>query len=144
MNIGDKIRKLREEKGYTLEELGNIIGVGKSTVRKWETGEITNMRRDSIENLAKALDISPLSFFETSDSTISNSSILNNYGDSNENTFHSSTTNNFFENKKCDNKTTSSENSKSYFFTLLDNIREMDDEQLLEMIRYSEYLLSKS
>ncbi len=144
MNIGDKIRKLREEKGYTLEELGNIIGVGKSTVRKWETGEITNMRRDSIENLAKALDISPLSFFETSDSTISNSNILNNYGDSNENSFHSSTTNNFFENKKCDNKTTSSENSKSCFFTLLDNIREMDDEQLLEMIRYSEYLLSKS
>ncbi|WP_205687142.1 helix-turn-helix domain-containing protein [Clostridium septicum] len=36
-----------------------MIGVGKSTVRKWETGLIENMRRDNIVALSKALNISP-------------------------------------------------------------------------------------
>ena len=63
MNVGQQIKKLREEKGMTLEELGNKVGVGKSTVRKWETGMIANMRRDKIEKVAQALDVSPAYFF---------------------------------------------------------------------------------
>lgn len=58
MNMGQKIKMLRENKGMTLEELGNKVGVGKSTVRKWETGMIANMRRDKISKLAKALGVS--------------------------------------------------------------------------------------
>ena len=42
----------------TLEELGRRVGVGKSTVRKWETGAIANMRRDKIAALAQALGTS--------------------------------------------------------------------------------------
>ena len=56
-NIGEKIKRLRTEKGMTLEELGNKVGVGKSTVRKWENGIIANMKRDKIQKLADALDI---------------------------------------------------------------------------------------
>ncbi|MGI6117796.1 MAG: LexA family protein [Bilifractor sp.] len=59
-NVGEMIKRLRLEKGMTLEELGQKVGVGKSTVRKWENGMIANMRRDKIENLAVALGISPL------------------------------------------------------------------------------------
>ena len=59
MDIGDRIRQLREEKGMTLEELGNKVGVGKSTVRKWEIGMIENMRRDKIAKVAAALDVTP-------------------------------------------------------------------------------------
>lgn len=55
MNSGDRIRHLRIEKNMTLEELGQRVGVGKSTVRKWETGAIANMRRDKIAKLADAL-----------------------------------------------------------------------------------------
>lgn len=58
-DFGEKIYNLRKQKGMTLEEVGNICGVGKSTVRKWETGFIANMRRDKIALLAKALDVSP-------------------------------------------------------------------------------------
>lgn len=54
-----KIRRLRQEKGMTLEQVATIVGVGKSTVRKWETGMIANMRRDKIALLAKALDTTP-------------------------------------------------------------------------------------
>ncbi len=58
MNSGDRIKQLRLQKGYTLEELGQLVGVGKSTVRKWETGAIANMRRDKIAKLASALGTS--------------------------------------------------------------------------------------
>ena len=56
MDIGKRIKELRLAKGMTLEELGNKVGVGKSTVRKWETGIIENMRRDKIIKVANALD----------------------------------------------------------------------------------------
>lgn len=53
------IRGRRNELNLTLEEVGNMVGVGKSTVRKWETGDIENMKRDKIVKLAKALKVSP-------------------------------------------------------------------------------------
>lgn len=59
MEMGERIKQLRTEKCMTLEELGNKVGVGKSTVRKWEIGMIENMKRDKISKLAKALDVSP-------------------------------------------------------------------------------------
>lgn len=59
MDMGRKIEMLRKEKGMTLEELGDKVGVGKSTVRKWENGMIANMRRDKIAKVAAALGVSP-------------------------------------------------------------------------------------
>lgn len=59
LDIKNIIREKRLELNLTYEELGNMIGVGKSTVRKWETGMIENIRRDNIVALAKALNISP-------------------------------------------------------------------------------------
>lgn len=60
MTVGERIKSLREKQGMTLEELGNKVGVGKSTVRKWENGMIENMRRDKIAKLASALGVTPL------------------------------------------------------------------------------------
>ena len=59
MEMAEKIRYLRKKYNLTLEEVGNIVGVGKSTVRKWESGEIANMRRDKIAKLAEALHTTP-------------------------------------------------------------------------------------
>ncbi|WP_187759479.1 helix-turn-helix domain-containing protein [Staphylococcus epidermidis] len=53
------IKSRRKELNLTLEQVGNLVGVGKSTVRKWETGDIENMKRDKIVKLAKALKVSP-------------------------------------------------------------------------------------
>ena len=50
-----RIKELRQERGLTLEQVAKVVGVGKSTVRKWETGMIANMKRDKIASLAKAL-----------------------------------------------------------------------------------------
>lgn len=56
---GERLKKRRLELNLTLEEVGNIVGVAKSTVRKWETGAIENMKSDKISLLAKALQVSP-------------------------------------------------------------------------------------
>jgi transcriptional regulator with XRE-family HTH domain len=58
-DIARKIKELRLANGLTLEEVANVVGVGKSTVRKWETGTIANMKRDKIALLAKALSTTP-------------------------------------------------------------------------------------
>ena len=54
-----RIRDLRAKHGLTLEQVAQSVGVGKSTVRKWETGMIENMRRDKIAKLAAALHTTP-------------------------------------------------------------------------------------
>lgn len=57
--FASRMRALRKALGLTLEQVGNVVGVGKSTVRKWETGEIANLRRDKIAKLAEALRTTP-------------------------------------------------------------------------------------
>ena len=57
--MAQRIKALRQKKGLTLEQVADVVGVGKSTVRKWETGMIANMRRDKIADLAKALGTTP-------------------------------------------------------------------------------------
>lgn len=54
-----KVRALRAEQGLTLEQVANHVGVGRSTVRKWENGMIENIRRDKIAKLAEALHTTP-------------------------------------------------------------------------------------
>ena len=57
--MAQKIKELRQEKRLTLEQVADVVGVGKSTVRKWENGIIANMKRDKIASLAKALGTTP-------------------------------------------------------------------------------------
>ena len=59
MDIGEKMKNRRIELGLSLEAVGDIVGVGKSTVRKWENGFIKNMGRDKIALVAKALRVTP-------------------------------------------------------------------------------------
>lgn len=58
-DMARRIKELRKSRGLTLEQVATVVGVGKSTVRKWETGMIANMKRDKIADLAKALHTTP-------------------------------------------------------------------------------------
>lgn len=49
------MHRRRKELGLTLEEVGDRIGVGKSTVRKWENGMVMGV--DRLESIAKALEM---------------------------------------------------------------------------------------
>lgn len=60
MDTNELIKKRRQELNLTLEDVADYVGVGKSTVRKWEIGMIENMRRDNMVRLAAVLEISPL------------------------------------------------------------------------------------
>lgn len=57
--LSQKLYYLRKKHNLTLEQVAEVVGVGKSTVRKWETGMIVNMRRDKIALIAKALHTTP-------------------------------------------------------------------------------------
>lgn len=67
MNVGKIIKEKRKQLNLTLEQVGDLVGVGKSTVRKWENGMIENMGRDKIALLSKALQISPLVLLDIED-----------------------------------------------------------------------------
>lgn len=59
MTIGERIKKRRLELGLTLEQVGKRLGVSKSAVAKWESGEIQNLRRSRFDELAKVLCTTP-------------------------------------------------------------------------------------
>lgn len=59
MNMGDRIKSLRISHNMTQEELGKKIGVQKSAIRKYEKGEVINIKRATIETLSKIFNVSP-------------------------------------------------------------------------------------
>lgn len=71
MDIGKLIHTRRTELNLTLEEIGNYVGVSKSTVKKWEDGYISNMKRDKIASLAKILKINPVALITGNSEDIS-------------------------------------------------------------------------
>lgn len=59
MNIGDKIRIARMNKGMTQEELGKALGVQKSAIAKYENGRVVNIKRSTLKKLSDILGIAP-------------------------------------------------------------------------------------
>lgn len=59
MTLAQRIHEARISKGLTLEQLGKMIGLGKSAINKYEKGIVTNIPPDRIEALAAALDVTP-------------------------------------------------------------------------------------
>lgn len=57
MEIGQKIKQARIAKGLTQEELGNLVGLQKSAIAKYENGRVVNIKRSTLQKLAKALDL---------------------------------------------------------------------------------------
>lgn len=60
MTNGDRLRKLRQDKNLTLEELGEKLGVSHATIYKYEKGEIANMKQSTIKKLAEIFGVSPV------------------------------------------------------------------------------------
>lgn len=59
MNIGDKIKNARINKGMTQEELGNALGVQKSAIAKYEKGRVVNIKRTTLKKMSDILGIAP-------------------------------------------------------------------------------------
>ena len=59
MELGAKIKKARLERGLTQQELGNLVGVQKSAIAKYENGRVVNIKRSTLQKIASALEIRP-------------------------------------------------------------------------------------
>jgi len=56
MTVGENIRRLRKERGLTLRELGDKVGVSEAYIRAYESGR-RNPKQKSLEALAQALAV---------------------------------------------------------------------------------------
>ena len=59
MDIGQRIKKLRQNLDLTQTDLANEIDVSKQTLYKYESGIVTNIPSDKIESLARVLNTTP-------------------------------------------------------------------------------------
>lgn len=59
MNIGDRIREARLAKGLTQEQLGEMLGVKRSAIAKYEKGRVVNIKRSTLKKISDILGIRP-------------------------------------------------------------------------------------
>lgn len=62
MDTGEVIKFLRTTRFLTQEQLGEILGVKKSAIQKYESGAITNLKIDVIRKLCSHFDVPPYVF----------------------------------------------------------------------------------
>lgn len=59
MNTGDRIKECRIKLGLTQEDLGELVGVSKSTISKYESGKIENLKVETINKLIELFKVTP-------------------------------------------------------------------------------------
>ncbi|MDO4302112.1 MAG: helix-turn-helix transcriptional regulator [Clostridia bacterium] len=57
--IGERIKNRRKELELTQEQIGNLIGVTKSTIQRYENGLIKDLKMPVIQAIANALKVNP-------------------------------------------------------------------------------------
>ncbi len=62
VTTGDLIRLLRQRKNMSQQELGDLLGVQKSAIQKYESGAIKNLKADVIGNLCRIFGVFPYIF----------------------------------------------------------------------------------
>lgn len=58
MTMGERIKSLRRERKMTQENLGELLGIKKAAVQKYEKGTVKNIKRDTLLKLADIFDTS--------------------------------------------------------------------------------------
>ena len=57
--LNENIRNRRLKLGYTLEQVGDAVGVTRATIQRYESGNIANIDTKMIIKLANALNCTP-------------------------------------------------------------------------------------
>ncbi len=77
MNVGERIKNRRKELGYNADFLAKHLGVSRSTVFRYENGEIEKLPTEVLEKLSIILDTTP-GYFMGWEENLSNQ-LLNNF-----------------------------------------------------------------
>ena len=59
LTAGERLKRLRKEQGLSADELAAMIGVDRSTIYRYERGDINKATVDVIPPLARALQTTP-------------------------------------------------------------------------------------
>ena len=73
---GERIKKLRKEKGLTQEQLGKLLGVKKSAIAKYENNRVENLKKETIQKLSEIFEVPAFYFLgidEPEQPTLTNS-----------------------------------------------------------------------
>lgn len=62
LQTGDIIKKLRIENKYTQNELAIMLGIQLSTLQKYESGAIQNLKLETLQQLCIIFNVPPIVF----------------------------------------------------------------------------------
>lgn len=74
-HVGQRIKKFRKSRGYTIEQFSEIIHKSKATLSKYENGSIT-IDVETLYDIARALDVDLKNFIDYQPPTFSSEPIL--------------------------------------------------------------------
>lgn len=78
INIGilnDRIKYRRQQLGYTLLYIADQLGVKEATVQRYESGDIKNIKHETVVSIAEILRCDPAYLMGWQESPISSSSL---------------------------------------------------------------------
>ena len=59
IEIGKRIKQARESRKMSQEELGSLLGLNKSSIQRYESGQVQRIKLPILENMAKILNVNP-------------------------------------------------------------------------------------
>ena len=59
MNVGERIKQRRKDLKMSADELANSVGVSRSTIFRYEKGDIEKVGPDVLKKIAVKLNVSP-------------------------------------------------------------------------------------
>lgn len=68
--LAAKLKVLKEEKGVSLEEIAGVLGINRSTVKRWLDGSTATIKKKYIENLERFFDVAPGYLFDSEEEYI--------------------------------------------------------------------------
>ena len=76
MTLGEQIKHYRKRSGYSMEELGALLGVSRQTVFRYESGAIENIPREKIRKMASLFSVSEARLLGFEDSAYAREEIM--------------------------------------------------------------------
>lgn len=149
LDLYKNIKDRRLQLGLTQSELAAKLGYSdKTMISKIENGMV-DMTQSRIIKFAEALKTTPIHLmgWDIKQNLINDGFLLNDSGSYNKYLYNNNhKTNNCNNCDHCDDSSTSSagvSQNKDSFFAIMDNLRSMSDEQIADVLRYTEFILSR-